>query len=201
MAYDYKELIEKKGKEDPAFRKKIDELKEKRKKEVDVEAGITVTGDVEVGRPTLGGGFFVTQFRILRIVGLRWGLAKIVGKKAGDGITYNIGIGVGKDLIKKGVVKGKTIDEFLTSLATNIEGLKIGIASVTEWSGDFPKRIRVDECITCAGMLNIGKPVCHYEGGVIAGALSEFYKKEVRANEIACWGQGDEYCEFELEGA
>jgi len=199
MSYNYKEILEQKAKEDVEFARILKELRDGRKKIVGSEVGIGVTGNIVVGRPTLGGAEFVINFRILRMMGLRWNLAGLLGEKASDGVVYSIGIKLGRDLVSGGVVKGKDAGEFITSFTELIKNLKIGIASVVEWKKDFPNVIKVDECISCAGMPNIGEPVCHYEGGIIAGVLSEYFKGLIVADEVICWGRGGETCQFELK--
>jgi len=63
-------------------------------------------------------------------------------------------------------------------------------------------RIRVDvyECVTCSGLKTVGRPLCHFEGGLIAGVVESILKKRTRAHEITCiGGLGDKACGFDLE--
>ena len=199
MAYNYQEILRKKVKKDTEFVKKYSELKEAREKVVGIEAGARVTGDITIGRPSLGGDEFVQNFRILRMIGLRWNLAGLLGEKASDGVVYSIGVKLGRYLVSSGVIKGKDAKEFITNFAEFTQNMKIGIPSIVEWKKDFPNIIKVDECITCAGMLNVGEVVCHYEGGIIGGAISEYFKGLIVADEVLCWGKGEETCQFELK--
>ncbi|MFH1837205.1 MAG: V4R domain-containing protein [Candidatus Omnitrophota bacterium] len=201
MAYDYQKLLKEREEKDAAFTKKLNATRQRCKNVVGKEAGIAVVGDIEdiaIGRPTLGGAEFVINFRILRIIGLKWNLSGLLGEKASDGIVYSIGIKLGRDLVSSGLIQGKDGKEFVTNFAQFIVNMKIGVPTVVEWKGDFPNIIKVDECISCGGMMNIGEPICHYEGGVIAGALSEYFKGLIVATEVLCWGHGEETCQFEL---
>ena len=157
-----------------------------------------MVGDISICRPTLGGAEFVQNFRILRMIGLKWNLSDLLGEKASDGAVYSIGVKLGRDLVSGRVIRGKNAKEFMADLTGFVERMKIGVISVVEWKDDFPNVLRLDESISCAGMLNVGQPVCHYEGGLIAGALSAHFKGLIVAREVLCWGHGEETCQFEL---
>ncbi|KXS40731.1 MULTISPECIES: sigma 54-interacting transcriptional regulator [unclassified Candidatus Frackibacter] len=58
--------------------------------------------------------------------------------------------------------------------------------------------IRLYECFTCSSMDYIGKNICHFEAGIISGAVSTIINQEVEAVETRCCGLGDNFCEFEL---
>jgi predicted hydrocarbon binding protein len=76
--------------------------------------------------------------------------------------------------------------------------LKIGVIEVPVLT---PERVHVDvyECITCAGLDTVGRPLCHFEGGLIAGAVETILKKRTRALEVTCiGGLGDKACGFDL---
>ena len=198
MPYDYQTVLMEKVEKEPESVKKLGELREKRKKAVEEKVGISVVGEIDLCRPTLGGAEFVRNFRILRMVGLKWNLSSLLGGKASDGVVYSIGVKLGRDLVTGSIIKGKEAKEFITNFAKLIEGLKVGVVSVVEWKKDFPNILKVDECISCAGMLNVGEPVCQYEGGIIAGVMSEYFKGLIIAKEVICWGDGGETCQFEL---
>ena len=58
-------------------------------------------------------------------------------------------------------------------------------------------RIRMDEAFESVG-LNTGKPECYFIAGHLAGALSGYFKTEVKAVETKCRSQGDTHCEFRI---
>ncbi len=77
--------------------------------------------------------------------------------------------------------------------------LKIGVIRVPILTDT---RIHVDvyECVTCAGMETVGRTLCHFEGGLIAGAVESIVKKRTRAVEVTCiGGLGHETCGFDLD--
>jgi len=198
MAYNYADALKAGAQKDPKFNKALSELRESRKKVVGPEVGAKVVGDINTARPTLGGAEFVQNFRILRMIGLRWNLASLLGDKASDGVVYSIGVKLGRDLVSGSIIKGKDAKEFIANFAEFVMNMKIGVSTVVEWKKDFPNIIKFDECISCAGMLNVGMPVCHYEAGIIGGVLSEYFKGLIVADEVLCWGHGEETCQFEL---
>jgi hypothetical protein len=200
MTYDYQKLVKEKAEKDKGFAKELNEIREQRKKIVGEEVGTSVIGNIAVGRPTLGGVEFVKNFRILRMIGLRWNLSGLLGDKASNGLVYSIGVRLGRDILNKGLIeKAKKPDEFVNSFSDFVQDMKIGVVSVLEWKNDLPRLIRIEECITCAGVLNVGGRICHYEGGIIAGIISEYINKLVVVEEVSCWGLGDESCDFKVE--
>jgi hypothetical protein len=198
MGYSYQELIREKISKSFEFAQKVELLREKRRKVVGRKIGMEVVGEVEIGRPTLGGADFVKNFRMLRMVGLRWNLSSLIGKKASNGVVYSIGVRLGRDFVSGGLIKGKDAKEFMDNFIKFVMNMKVGIISIIEWRKDFPNLIRVDECISCAGMLNIGEAICQYEGGIIGGVISEYFKGLIIAEEVLCWGHGEETCQFKL---
>ncbi len=201
MAYNYQKMLQEKAEKDKKFGERLKRLRAQRKTLVGKEVGASAVGsseDIAIGRLTLGGAEFVVNFRVLRIVGLKWNLSSLLGDKASDGVVYSIGVKLGRDLVTARTIYGKDSKEFIASMAKFIEHMKIGVVSVVEWKKDFPNIVKVDECISCGGMKNVGNMICHYEGGIIAGALSEHFKGLIIANEVLCWGHGDETCQFEL---
>ncbi len=52
------------------------------------------------------------------------------------------------------------------------------------------------ESSTSYGMEKIGKPVCFFEAGLIAGILEAKLKKKVTVTEVLCGGLGDKVDEF-----
>jgi predicted hydrocarbon binding protein len=58
-------------------------------------------------------------------------------------------------------------------------------------------RIRMDDAFESTD-LNTGKPECYFIAGHLAGALSAFFKSEVKAVETKCRSKGDSYCEFQV---
>lgn len=55
---------------------------------------------------------------------------------------------------------------------------------------------RLEECNTCRDIRPVGREICYFEAGIIAGVLEAKLKKRVVIRETLCGGLGDDYCEF-----
>jgi len=145
---------------------------------------VDVDNALKIVRPTLGNDAGVALYRLLRLVALE----DILGRGAA-GTAYLAGKRLGGSLgIKK-------LDDFLQLCAD----LKIGVIEVP-LATEFNIHVDVYECITCSGLEPVGRPLCQFEGGLIAGAVEIITGKRVHANEITCiGGLGDESCGFDLK--
>ncbi len=138
---------------------------------------------LRIVRPTLGDQAGIGLYRLLRLVALE----DIIGRGAAA-TAYVAGRKVGQSL------QLTKLDDFLelcTSLAIGV----IKVPILTE------NHIHVDvyECVTCAGMEPVGRTLCQFEGGLVAGCLSTILGKRCRAKEITCiGGLGHETCGIEV---
>jgi len=83
----------------------------------------------------------------------------------------------------------KSIDEMIECF----KSLKIGIPKLVS---EDPIKIRIYECSFCSGLPNVGKAICHFEGGIIRGCLEEILNKKIKVVETKCCANGHDYCEF-----
>jgi predicted hydrocarbon binding protein len=145
---------------------------------------VDVANALNVVRPTMGNDAGVALYRLLRLVALE----DIMGRGAA-GTAYVAGKRLGLSLgLKK-------LEDFLALC----KQLKVGVIKVPVLTDT---RIHVDvyECVTCAGLATVGRPLCHFEGGLIAGVVEGIVKKRTRAHEVTCiGGLGDKACGFDLE--
>ena len=114
----------------------------------------------------------------------------------GQGTTFVGGMEFGSNLVKQKMVKN------LEDLSLLLTDYKMGIVDVfNEKQEDDGKAmdIRVYECIECADLPNIGKPLCYFEAGIITGVFKELTKKDVIAEEIRCWTSGFSFCQFDVQ--
>jgi uncharacterized protein len=145
---------------------------------------VDVSNALSIVRPSFGDNAGVALYRLLRLVALEdiigrgaAGTAYIAGKKLGTSL------GLGK------------LDQLLELCAT----LKIGTIKVPVVTANHV-RIEVYECVTCSGMTPVGRTLCHFEGGLVAGALTTIFKQKIRAVETSCiGGLGDDACGFDIE--
>ena len=144
---------------------------------------IDAANALRILRPSLGDQAGVGLYRLLRLVALE----DIIGRGAA-GIAYVAGKKLGLSL---GLTK---LDDFLELC----DALAIGLIKVPVMTAS---RIRVDvyECVTCAGMEPVGRPLCQFEGGIVAGAVQTILKKSTKAQEVTCiGGLGHDACGIEV---
>jgi uncharacterized protein len=145
---------------------------------------VDVGNALNILRPTLGNDAGIALYRLLRLVALE----DIMGRGAA-GTAYVAGKKLGLQL---GLPK---LEDFLDLCKT----LKVGVIEVPVIADT---RIHVDvyECVTCSGLKTVGRPLCQFEGGLIAGVVESILKKRTRAHEVTCiGGLGDNACGFDLE--
>jgi len=145
---------------------------------------VDVANALSVVRPTLGDNAGVALYRLLRLVALE----DIIGRGAA-GTAYVAGKKLGNSL---GLTK---LEQFLELCST----LKIGIIEVPILTDS---RIHVDvyECVTCSGMRTVGRTLCHFEAGLVAGVVETVVKKRTKAREVTCiGGLGHDTCGVEVE--
>ena len=144
---------------------------------------IDAANAMSVARPTLGGNANVALYRLLRLVALE----DIIGRGAA-GTAYVAGKKLG---ISLGLKK-------LDDLLAVCDSLSMGIIKVPVLT---ESRIYVDvyECVTCSGMRPVGRTLCQFEAGIVAGAVQTITGKSTRAKELTCiGGLGHDSCGIEL---
>jgi predicted hydrocarbon binding protein len=145
---------------------------------------VEVSNALRVLRPSLGADAGVALYRLLRLVALE----DIIGRGAA-GTAYLAGKKLG---ISLGLDK-------LDALLELCDALKVGIIKVPV-ATETRVRVEVFECVTCSGLKPVGRVLCHFEGGLIAGSLTTIFKQKIRAVETQCiGGLGDDACSFEIE--
>ncbi len=149
----------------------------------------------QVNRPKLGREIPIAVFRAFRLF-TEFSLEDIVGSKGTITLLQSAGKELGKE-IAKGFETNK-LEEFLENSAQYLYDEKIGILIPVELSNNHMV-LRLDECITCAGMPNIGKRICHFEVGLAAGLTESFLKRKVKAYETKCNANGEGTCEVRVE--
>ena len=149
----------------------------------------------QVNRPKLGKEVPIVVFRAFRLF-TEFSLEEIVGSKGTITLLQSAGKELGKEMAKG--FKKDNLEEFLESSAQYLYDERIGILIPVEIADNYMV-LRLDECITCAGMPNIGKRICHFEVGLAAGLAESFLNKRVKAYETKCNAKGEGTCEVRVE--
>ncbi len=58
-------------------------------------------------------------------------------------------------------------------------------------------RLKMEEGFECTG-LSTGKAECYFIAGHLAGAITAYFSRDMRAKETKCKSKGDSHCEFEV---
>lgn len=146
-------------------------------------AGIDIANALSIIRPTLGDRAGVALYRLLRLVALE----DIIGRGAGA-TAYVAGKKLGQNL---GITK---LDDFLALC----KAISLGNVEVPVLTAN---RIYVDvyECVTCSGMRPVGRTLCQFEAGIVAGVVQSVTGKPTKAKEMTCiGGLGHDSCGVEV---
>jgi len=113
-----------------------------------------------------------------------------------ESTLYALGRQFGSDAVAPNL-SGDTLCDVLEKITPLWSAAGLGYLQVAACT-DTSARLAENECATCEGLPAVGRPVCHLERGVLAGALEARLGRSVRARETKCWGLGDRVCEFEV---
>jgi predicted hydrocarbon binding protein len=150
-------------------------------------------------RPTLGPMVPIHLFQALRLIGMGSSIEDMVGDGAhalvyqsGKRVGQTLGRAVlpeaGKDLAKyldliRGVCLQLSIGQLVLEKADNVAGLLT---------------LKVDECVSCAGIGGVKAPICNFETGLVAGVVKVFVARETKAVETRCNAVGDNTCAVDV---
>ncbi|MFO0591605.1 MAG: V4R domain-containing protein [Polyangiaceae bacterium] len=151
-------------------------------------------------RETLGPMVPIQLFQALRIVGMGTALEEMVGGGART-IVYQSGQRLG-DILGNALKpsSGGDLGVYVKAVHDLCRELRIGTVSAEKVdlaSGVLV--LRVDECVSCAGIEKAKVPICHFEAGMVAGIVRTFVDKPVKAMETRCHAVGDDACAVEVK--
>ncbi|NOU14731.1 MAG: 4-vinyl reductase [Methylococcaceae bacterium] len=146
-------------------------------------------------RDNLGPMIPIRLFQVLRMVALGSNMEDILGQGA-PSMVYHSGQSLGTAL---GQIVAPTADKNLDTYVGKIEHLcrHLSIGLVVPDKVDLKAGIlelRVDECVSCAGIHHVSSPICHFEAGMVGGIVKAFFNRNVKATETKCNALGDKTC-------
>lgn len=147
-------------------------------------------------RKTLGDTVPLSLFRALRM-GAYEGMKEVTGRGASAIITRG-GLLVGRNLGAQLLKDNMSLQDYLAGVVLTCKELSIGYVSVIDGDLNSFVIVKVDECVTCSNIADIGETICHFEGGVISGIFEMYTKKMVRSTEIECCAKGNSACVFDV---
>ncbi len=149
----------------------------------------------QIRRPHLGKDVPILVFRAFRVFSGIY-LEDTLGQKGASALIQNAGREFGKEVGER--LKHEDLDRYIMNVADFVKDMKVGLLIPVEMNKE-KLVVALDECITCSGMSNIGKKICHFEAGFVAGIVESYLNKRVRAYEGKCNANGDNICEVVVE--
>jgi predicted hydrocarbon binding protein len=158
-------------------------------------------GDANVAnRMTLGPKIPIQLFQALRLIAMGSALEEMVGGGA-RALVYRSGQRLGEVLGRAVAPQaGKDLNKYL-GIVREVS-LKLSIGLVVAEKVDLSEGklvLRVDECVSCAGIANATAPICHFEAGMVGGIVKAFANCDVRAIETRCNAVGDKTCGVDVQ--
>jgi len=147
-----------------------------------------------IDRPEMGSEIPLLVFRAFRHFSQDY-VDEVLGR-ASALVFQNGGRELGKEV--GGSMLDADLNVYLGRITQFIADNKIGKLRLVS-ADDSQLVVALDECITCAGMESLGKRICHFEVGLVAGVVEAFVGKKVRAYESKCNANGEETCEVTVD--
>ena len=162
------------------------------------ESILKQTRDVN-NRKNLGPMVPIQLFQALRIVGMGTALEEMVGAGA-RAMVYQSGQQLG-DLIGL-ALKPKSegdLGRYVELVQSICIDLRIGEVNVEQVDLDNGLIVlRVDECVSCAGLRPAPTPICNFEAGMVGGIIRQFVGRPVKATETRCYATGHDTCGIDV---
>lgn len=155
-------------------------------------------GDLEVGRPNLGGWASLLCYRLMEYT-FRDVLSKELGLEKTAELFAQAGKLAGRQFCNNLLDKSLDFDGFIAELKQKLIDQKIGVLRVEK--ADLKSLcfvLTVSEDLDCSGLPIFGQTVCDYDEGFIAGILLEYTGQDFRVEEIDCWATGARTCRFDV---
>lgn len=153
-------------------------------------------GDIDIGRPNLGGEVPVKIYRIFEYA-LFDVLCHELGVERAQDIIRKSGHKAGIEFATHALDLTMELDAFLADLAAKLLALKVGVLRVENIDcQSLSFTVTVGEDLDCGGLPVSGEVVCNYDEGFIAGIFEAYTKQVYEVREIDCWASGDKVCRF-----
>lgn len=151
-------------------------------------------------REQLGPLVPIRLFQALRLIALGSTLEKMIGPGS-RALVYQSGQALGQVLGGAVLpnIPPKDLNAYVGEIAKLCRALSIGI--VIPETVDLAEQrfvLKVDECVSCAGIAGVSAPICHFEAGMVGGIVRVFLGGDVKASEVKCAAVGDKSCTVEV---
>jgi len=155
-----------------------------------------ISGEFEIeNRQDLGPLIPIRLFQALRMVALGSNVEDILGQGA-PSLVYHSGQSLGLAMGQIAVANvNKDLETYVGKIKLLCRQLSIGLVVPDKVDLDSGVlELRVDECVSCAGIHNVSAPICHFEAGMVGGIVKTFFNRNVKAVETKCNALGDKTC-------
>jgi len=168
-------------------------LKDNKRKEFKWSA----LGDIKEGRGDLGEEMPVLVYRLMQFTMIDV-LSKEYGLDTANDHFRNAGFLAGTEFAKNALNLDLEFNEFIASLQSALQDLKIGILRMEDFDAETGRIVlTVAQDLDCSGLPITDESVCVYDEGFIAGILEVYTGTRYEVREIDCWANGDRVCRFE----
>jgi hypothetical protein len=160
-----------------------------------------IAGEFDVkNREELGPMVPIRLFQVLRMVAMGAIVEDMIGNGA-PALVYHSGQSLGQAIGHIVAEKSnKDLDTYVGKIEQLCRHLSIGLVvpvKVDLSAGVL--ELRVDECVSCAGVHDVLAPICHFEAGMVGGIVKTFFGRNVRATETKCNAIGDKTCLIKVD--
>lgn len=153
-------------------------------------------GDIELGRPNLGGTTRLEMYRLLQFT-FRDVIERTVGTQQTDRIFYESGKLAGAEFYRHMMRPTEDVRDFTSQLQEVLRELKIGILRIEDFDLERGEcTLTISEDLDCSGMPETGSEVCTYDEGFISALLESFSGIPFYVREVDCWCTGGRTCRF-----
>lgn len=156
-------------------------------------------GNIQVGRPNLGGVVPVDVYRLF-LYTMKDTLVKKFGIEDAVSLFRDAGKLAGIHFCKKYLNKNADFNAFISDFQKSFSDLKMGDLRVESVNFEnFRILLTIAEDLDCSGLPVTNEEVCDYDEGFLSGVFQEYMDKEFNVREIDCWASGDRVCRFEIK--
>ena len=156
-------------------------------------------GDIQGGRPNLGGDTKVAVYRLMQYT-LRSVLEKEFGQERMRQLLIQAGYQAGTEFCRNLLDVSLALSPFVAQLHAQLLELSIGVLKVEK--ADAEKMsfvVTVSEDLDCSGLPVGGDTVCDYDEGFIEGIFEVYTGKTFVVKEVDCWSTGERTCRFTID--
>jgi predicted hydrocarbon binding protein len=158
-----------------------------------------LTGDLEVGRPSLGNLARVEIYRLMQFT-FRDVMERKFGSEMADEIFREAGKIAGREFYARFLSEARDFGSFVKLLQRVMREFGIGIFRIEDTDDEMKKlTVTVNEDLDCSGLPELDYEVCKYDEGFLSGIMESFTGKPYDVREIDCWCTGDRTCRFAID--